>query len=121
MKSNYEKFRDMLPPVAGILDLSGAAGEPEAVKNMGYEEVFDGAYTGDLFLEMDDEQINDVVEEIFDALEPGGLLYAGFKEDAQIGKYINEDAGFDVIEVMDDGVICKRRDAGSINIFNMMC
>ena len=44
-----------------------------------------------------------------------------FRTEAQIGEYINEDAGFDVIEVFDDGVICKRRDTGSINIFNMMC
>lgn len=121
MKTNYDKFREMLPAVAGILDLSKAVSDPEAVKNMGYEEVFDGAYTGDLFLKMDDQQINDAVEEIFDALEPGGLLYAKFREEAQIGEYINEDAGFDVIEVFDDGVICKRRDTGSINIFNMMC
>ncbi len=121
MKMNYDKFREMLPVVAGILDLSKAVGDPEAVKNMGYEEVFDGAYTGDLFLKMNDEQINDAVEEIFDALEPGGLLYAKFREETQIGEYINEDAGFDVIEVLDDGVICKKVEAGSINIFGMMC
>ncbi len=121
MKINYDKFREMLPAVAGILDLSEAVSDPEAVKNMGYEEVFDGAYTGDLFLKMSDEQISDAVEEIFDALEPGGLLYAKFREEAQIGKYINEDAGFDVIEVLDDGVICRRRETGSINIFSMMC
>ena len=121
MKNNYEKFRDMLPPAAGILDLSKAVNDLDAVKDMGYEEVFDGAYTGELFLKMDSDQINDAVEEIFEALEPGGLLYAKFKADTQIGEYINEDAGFDVIEVMDDGVICKRRDTGSINIFNMMC
>lgn len=121
MKNNYDKFRNMLPPVAGILDLSKAVNDPDAVKDMGYEEVFDGAYTGDLFLKMNDEQINDAVEEIFDALESGGLLYAKFREGTQIGEYINEDAGFDVIEVLDDGVICKRRESGSINIFNMMC
>ena len=91
MKNNYDKFRDMLPPAAGILDLSKAVNDLDAV------------------------------EEIFEALEPGGLLYAKFKADTQIGEYINEDAGFDVIEVLDDGVICKRRDTGSINIFNMMC
>ena len=119
--SNYEKFRAMLPAVARILDLSGAAGEPDAIKDMGYEEEFNGAYTGNLFITMDDEQINDAVEEIYDALESGGILYAKFKDEAQVGEYINEDAGFDVIDVLDDGVICKRRETGSINIFNMMC
>ena len=121
MKSDYDKFRDMLPPVAGILDLSKAVNDPEAVKNMGYEEVFDGAYTGNLFLKMNYEQINDAIEEIFDALEPGGLLYTKFKAGTQVGEFINEDAGFDVIEVLDDGVICKRRETGSINLFSMMC
>lgn len=119
--SNYDKFREMLPAVACILDVSGAADEIEAVKNMGYEEEFDGAYTGELFFDMDDEQINDAVEELFDALEAGGLLYAKFKAGTQVGNYINEDAGFDVIEVLDDGVICKKISAGSINIFSMMC
>lgn len=121
MKSNYDIFREMLPPVAGILDLSKAANDPEAVKDMGYEEVFDGAYTGDLFLKMNDGQINDAIEEIFDALESGGLLYAKFKEGVQVGEFINEDAGFDVIEVLDDGIICKKRETGSINLFSMMC
>ena len=121
MKNNYDKFREMLPAVACILDLSKAAEEPDAVKNMGYEEEFDGAYTGNLFLKMDAAQISDAVEEIFDALEGGGLLYAKFSEGTQIGEFINEDAGFDIIEVMDDGVICKKRESGSINIFSMMC
>ena len=66
-------------------------------------------------------QIKTAVEEIFDALEGGGLLYAKFSEGTQIGEFINEDAGFDIIEVMDDGVICKKRESGSINIFSMMC
>lgn len=118
---NYEKFRNMLPAIARILDLSGAAGEHEAVKDMGYDEEFNGAYTGNLFIDMNDKEINDAVEEIFDALEAEGLLYAKFKAVDVAGKYINEDAGFDVIEVMDDGIICKKRAAGTINIFNMMC
>ena len=121
MKNNYDIFRDKLPAVARILDLSKAAGEPEAVKNLGYEEEFDGVYTGNIFLYMKDAQINDAVEEIFDALEAEGLLYARFKAGVMVGDFINEDAGFDVIEVLDDGVICKKIAAGSINIFNMMC
>ena len=32
MKTNYDKFREMLPAVAGILDLSEAVSDPEAVK-----------------------------------------------------------------------------------------
>ena len=47
-------------------------------------------YTYLELMEMSDEQISDAVEEIFDALEPGGLLYAKFREEAQIGKYIND-------------------------------
>ena len=121
MKTNYDKFRGMLPAAAGILDLSRAVSDPEAVKDMGYEDIFDGAYTGDLFLKMDDQQINDAVEEIFDALVSGGLLYAKFKAGTQVGEFINEDAGFDVIEVLDDGVICKKREGGEINLFSMMC
>lgn len=122
MKNNYDKFREMLPAVARILDLSAAAGEPDALKNMGYEEEFDGAYTGDIFLHMNDGQINDAVEEIFYALESGGILLAKFKPGTMIGEFINEDAGFDVIEAPEDGaVICKKIAAGTINIFNMMC
>lgn len=119
--NNYDKFRELLPAVARILDLSKAAEEQDAVKNMGYEEDFNGVYTGDLFLQMNDEKINDAVEEIFDALESGGLLYAKFKNGTPVGEFINEDAGFDVIEVLDDGVICKKRESGSINLFSMMC
>ena len=121
INNNYDKFRDMLPPVARILDLSKAAGEADAVKDLGYEEEFDGVYTGKLFFEMDEVQINDAVEEIFDALVSGGFLYAIFKAGTQIGEFINEDAGFDVIDVLDDGVICKKKEVGSINIFSMMC
>lgn len=121
MNSGYDKFRDMLPAVARILDLSGAAGETEAVKDMGYEEEFDGVYTGDIFLYMSDEQINDAVEEIFDALEAEGILYAKFKSETMIGEFINSDAGFDVLEEVEDGVLCKKISSGSINIFNMMC
>lgn len=121
MNSNYDKFREMLPAVAAILDLSKATEDLKAVKDIGYEEDFDGAYTGKLFFEMNDEQINDAVEEIFEALVPGGLMYALFKEGVQIGEYINEDAGFDVIEVLENGVICKKKEVGSMNIFSMMC
>lgn len=121
INNNYEKFREMLPPVARILDLSKATEEAEAVKDLGYEEEFDGVYTGKLFFGMDDAQINDAVEEIFDALVSGGVLYATFKKGTQIGEYINEDAGFDVVEALDDGVICKKKEVGSINIFSMMC
>lgn len=121
MKNNYDKFREMLPAVARVLDLSKAAEEPEAVKALGYEEEFDGVYTGDLFLKMNDEQINDTVEEIFDALEAGGILLAKFKQGTKIGEFINEDAGFDVIEEVEGGVICKKVAAGSINLFSMMC
>ena len=121
MDKNYQKFRDMLPPVAGVLDLSKAAGkDADIVKNMGYENEFDGAYAGNLFLHMNDDEINETVEEIFDALEAGGLLYAKFREEAKVGEFINEDAGFDVIEVLDDGVICKKIADNSINIFKMM-
>lgn len=119
--NNYDKFRDMLPAVARILDLSGAAENAGEVKELGFEEEFDGVYTGELFVHMSDEQIHDVVEEIFDALEGGGLLYAKFRAGTRIGEFINEDAGFDVIEVLDDGVICKKVESGSINIFSMMC
>ena len=121
MSNNYKKFRDMLPAVASILDLSGAADEIESIKDLGYEEDFDGVYTGKIFFNMKESQINEVVEELFEALVSEGLMYACFEEGTQIGKFINEDAGFDVIEVFDDGVICKKIAAGSFNIFNMMC
>lgn len=118
----YDKFRQMLPAVARILDLSKAAEEEaEAVKNLGFEEEFDGAYTGELFLKMSDEEINNTIEEIFDALEAGGLCYARFKKDTQIGEFFNGGAGFDVIEVVEDGVIAQKISDGSINLFSMMC
>ena len=52
MSNNYKKFRDMLPAVASILDLSGAADEIESIKDLGYEEDFDGVYTGKIFFNM---------------------------------------------------------------------
>ena len=121
MNGNYNKFREMLPAVASILGLSKATDDVELVKDLGYEDEFDGVYTGKIFFKMDDSQINDAVEECFEALTSGGLMYAVFKEGTQIGEYINEDAGFDVIEVLDDGVICKKKEVGSVNIFSMMC